>query len=773
MGLVLALGAHAVVALVAGLAGRRLGRSVLLLGAVAPAVAFAVAVAATPGVLAGTAVDLAVPWVPGMGLTLDLSLDGFALLFWWIIAGIGVLVLLYANRYFGERDDLGRFTALLVTFAGAMLLLTAADDVYALYVAWEITSITSYLLIGFKDRETAARASALQALLVTGAGGLAMLGGLVLLSQAAGTSSLSGILAAAPTGGAVDVGLVLVLLGAMTKSAQVPFHFWLPGAMAAPTPVSAYLHSATMVKAGIYLLARFAPAFGPVVDWWPPVLLAVGGSTMLLGGWRALRSHDLKELLAFGTVSQLGFIVLLVGTGDPELLFAGVAVLVAHSLFKATLFLATGVVDHQAHTRDIRRLDGVGRALPLTAVSATVAIASMAGVIPLLGFVAKESALEAALHRDGGLGIVALLVTAGAVLTTAYGIRFVRGAFLRKRRDELAHDGVVVAGDVAAPSRAFEAPAALLAALTVVFGLWVAPADTLVVAGSEALAADAGGYHLKLWHGFGLSLLLSTVALALGAALWRWPGPARRLARLTARVPEARSAYRGGLRGLLELGDRTVAFVQPGSLPIYLGVVLTTLVVLPGSALLRGVALDVDRLSASPLQAVVGLGIVVAAFGVATVHSRLSAVLLLGGVGFGVAVLFVIQGAPDLALTQLLIETLSLGIFVLVLRRLPESFRDPSWRLGRTLRVVVSVAVGALMAVLAMAATTARTGLGSAADFLALAEPEGGGKNVVNVILTDFRALDTLGEVTVLAVAAVGVLSIVRSGRDRDEEEDA
>lgn len=767
--LVGALAAHALVALVAGLTGRRLGRRVLLLAAVAPAIALAVAVMATPAVLDGEVMRVAASWVPGMGLSMDLALDGFSLLMWWIIAGIGVLVFVYASRYFEERDDLGRFAALLVTFAGAMLLLTSADDVYALFVAWEITSITSYLLIGFKDEDTSARASALQALLVTGGGGLALLGGLVLLAQAAGTSSLSGILAAAPSGGPVEAGLVLLLIGAMTKSAQAPFHFWLPGAMAAPTPVSAYLHSATMVKAGIYLLARFGPAFAPTVDWWTTTLVVVGGTTMLLGGWRALRETDLKALLAYGTVSQLGFIVLLVGHGDPEMVFAGVAVLLAHSLFKATLFMSVGVVDHAAHTRDLRRLRSIGRIMPITAVAATIAAASMAGVIPLFGFVSKESALYAAYHLDVGKGSTLALITAGSVLTAAYAIRFVRGTFLDKPADELRDDAVDPA-DVHAPDRGFELPGALLTVLTVLFALVLAPIDEVVGSAAGSLVDGGASFHLELWHGLGTPLYLSTAILVLGALLWRFQSAFEPLFRLTKRVPEARSAYRGGLRGLFELADRTVSVVQPGSLPIYLGVILLTLVVLPGSVLLGGVPIEIDEVASSPLQVVVAVGIVAAALGTAVVRKRLSTVLLLGGVGFGVAVLFVLHGAPDLALTQLLIDTLSVGIFVLVLRKLPEDFSQPAFRLGNGVRIVISVAVGGLVTVMALAATTVRTGTGAADQFLARALPEGGGKNVVNVILTDFRALDTLGEVTVLAVAAVGVLSMVRASRRDDED---
>ena len=758
---------HLVVALAAGLLGRRMGRSVLLLGALAPAVALAASVALTGGALEGEVLRTSLAWVPGMDLTIELALDGFALLFWWVISGIGVLVMLYASRYFGQRDDLGRFTALLVTFAGAMLLLTSSDNVLGLFVAWELTSITSYLLIGFEDDKAAARSSALQALLVTGAGGLALLGGLVLLAQAAGTYQLSALLEAAPGGVAAEVGLALVLLGAMTKSAQVPFHFWLPGAMSAPTPVSAYLHSATMVKAGIYLLARFAPAFAPEVAWWTPTLLAVGGVTMLLGGYRALHATDLKALLAYGTVSQLGFIVLLVGHGDPELLFAGVAVLVAHALFKATLFLSVGVVDHQAHTRDLRRLDGVGRALPVTAVAATIATASMAGVIPLLGFVSKEAALEAAIHLDSGTVLVAALITVGSVLTTAYGIRFVWGAFLRKPAG--SHPEPVTAADVPAPKRSFEAPAALLAGLTVVLGPLLAPVDALVSLGATSLEPAADEFHLLLWHGFGPSLYLSLTALAGGYLLYRLPRLVTAAGRVTSRAPDMLDVYAAALRGLNRSADRTVSVVQPGSLPVYLGIILLTAVVLPLPMLLSAGAPQIAEFADSPIQVVVVGLVMAAALGAALVRRRLSAVLLLGGVGFSVAVLFVLQGAPDLALTQLLVETLSLGIFVLVLRRLPEEFEASTWRFGNGLRVAVSATVGVFVAGFALIAAGGRTGGTNAAEFLARAEPDGGGKNVVNVILTDFRALDTLGEITVLLVAAIGVVAIVRGGRDDDQ----
>jgi multicomponent Na+:H+ antiporter subunit A len=764
---------HAVLALAAGLGGRRLGRNVLLVAALGPVATLVWLAARTGDVLHGGAVVESAPWVPGLGLGLDMRLDGLGLLFWWLIAGIGLLVMLYALRYFGRRDDLGRFTAMLVLFAGSMLLLTAADNVFLLFVGWELTSITSYLLIGFDDRQATARASALQALLVTGLGGLALLGGLVLLGQASGTTSLAGILASHPDGGIAQAGLVLLLLGAATKSAQTPFHFWLPGAMAAPTPVSAYLHSATMVKAGIYLLARVAPAFGPVVDWWGPAVVVLGSLSMIVGGWRALTATDLKALLAYGTVSQLGFIVLLVGYGDPDLTHAGIALLLAHALFKATLFLTAGVVDHQAHTRDLRRLSGLWPRMPRTGVAAVVAAASMAGIIPLFGFISKEAALEASTHvRVGGPSMTVVIVV-GSLFTMAYGLRYLWGAFATKRDDELI-DGGVALDDVARPPLAFEVPALVLTVLTVLFGLWVAPADALVSSAAGAVSPEAGEIHLALWHGVGTPLLLSLLAIGGGYLLYRLPGVVTAVGRVSGRVPDTEHGYRRLLPGLLTFADRVTAIVQPGSLPLYAAVILATVLLLPDTAMLATFNLPDDLvLAESALQVAVGAMVVGAAIGAAWVRRRLAAVLLLGAVGYGVAVLFVIQGAPDLALTQMLVETLSLAVFVLVLRRLPDDFGHHPWRFGQWLRGGLSLAVGGLVGAFALTASSARSDGTAAAEFLARAKPEGGGANVVNVILTDFRALDTFGEITVLVLAAIGISLLVRTPTgDREDEEE-
>jgi multicomponent Na+:H+ antiporter subunit A len=756
---------HALNALVVGLLGRRMGRKVLLVGAVAPTATLAFTAARTAEVLGGEPLVQPIAWAEDLGLSLDLRLDAFALLFWWLISGIGLLVTIYALRYFGERRDLGRFDAMLLVFAGAMLLLVASDNLLGLFVAWELTSISSYLLIGFDDKDNTARASALQALLVTGVGGLALLAGVVLMAQSAGTYTLSQLVAAPPTDTVAQVGLALVLLGAFSKSAQAPFHFWLPGAMAAPTPVSAYLHSATMVKAGIYVVARLATPYAEAVGWFVPVVVTVGVVSMLVGGYRALRATDIKSLLAYGTVSQLGFIMLLFGTGDEESVHAGVSLLVAHALFKATLFLAAGIIDHQTGTRDLRRLTGLGRRLPATAAVTGVAVASMAGVFPLLGFISKEGALESALHAGLGGGVVVAAIVAGAVFTAAYGLRLLWGAFASTPTDELALDPVDPT-TVRRPAPLFLAPAVLLTALTVVFGLWVAPVDAVAGPAAEALHAGGGDRHLALWHGVGDPLLLSLLALVLGVLLFRAEGLVERVGRWTSRVPASTDAYRASLFGLNRVADRVTAVVQPGSLPYYAGVILLTLLVLPGTVLVRRLELpDGLVLADSPLQVVAAALAMAAAIGILAVRRRLGAVMLLGGVGFSVAVLFVIQGAPDLALTQFLVETLSLAMFVVVLRNLPHRFGSVPWRPGRLLRIAIATGVGAFFGTFTLwAASTGREST-TAAEFLARSLPDGGGNNVVNVILTDFRAFDTLGEITVLVVAAIGVAALVRPGR--------
>ena len=750
---------HLALALVAPLAARRLGRRVFLLVALAPAATAVWAASRAGSVLDGRAVTSTTSWVPGLGLTLDLRLDALALLMVTLVSGVGTLVFLYCASYFSDGDRaVGRFAGVLTGFAGAMLGLVLSDDLLLLYVFWELTSVTSWLLIGHDDESPASRRAAQQALLVTTLGGLVMLLGLVLLAQQAGTASLAAILADPPRGTPVAVALVLVLVGAFTKSAQVPFHPWLPAAMAAPTPVSAYLHAAAMVKAGVYLVARLAPGFAVVAPW-RPLVLTVGLATMVVGGWRALRQSDLKRLLAFGTVSQLGFLMVLLGAGTPEAALAGATLLLAHGLFKSTLFLSVGVIDHETGTRDLRELSGLGRRLPGLATVATLAALSMAGVPPLLGFLSKEAAYEAFLHgRPGDLVVLAGLFV-GSVLTAAYSARFVWGAFADKPgcAPTKAHT----------PARAFVAPVAVLGVAGLVVGLLPDLADPLVQA-YAASYGDGEQQHLALWHGLTPALGLSALTLLLGAALFAAREPVRRGQRSASHVLgrlDADRSYDATLGGLDRLAQRTTAITQTGSLPVYLGTVLMTLVVLPGGALLStrvtGDLAAWDR----PVQVVVAVVIAVAAVATVRAHRRFTAVLLLGAVGYGVAVMFVLQGGPDLALTQFLVETLTLVLFVFVLRRLPTNFARHGLGASQAVRAGIAVCVGTVVAVGVLVAGQARTAPPASQDYLDRALPEGGGSNVVNVVLVDFRGFDTLGEITVLAVAALGVVSLVRAGR--------
>ncbi len=750
---------HLLIAGVMPMLGRRFGRRSLLFAALGPATAFIYAVAVAPEIMAGSPLVTEYSWVPGIGLSIRFALDGFALVMMGIVSFIGVLILIYARGYMGDKS-VGRLGAYLVAFAGSMLGLVTADDLLMIFVFWELTSITSYMLIGLEDHRAEARSAALQALLVTGLGGLAMLGGLVIISQAAGTTSLSAIVANPPHGVAVSVGVGLVLVGAFTKSAQVPFHFWLPGAMAAPTPVSAYLHSATMVKAGVFLIARLAPAFALTVGFWRPVVVGVGVATMLLGGYRAFRQTDMKLLLAYGTVSQLGFMVALFGAGVVRLAVAGTVLLIAHTLFKAALFLITGVVDHQLQTRDFRELHHVARRMPWLAVAAVVAAGSMAGVPLLFGFVAKEEALAAALDPSTGTAMLAIVgLVVGSALTVAYSIRFVIGGFFSAAEEDPEHSVLTKGGF------ALNAPVAALTGLTLVFGLFPGLLDRLVTAADDSLYPGLEALHLAVWHGFNLALGLSVVALVSGWLLWSLPRVWDRVGAATGRLPAASTVYNRSLVGLNWLADRVTGALQSGSLPIYIGVILLTTIGLAAPNLGQAWTVPPDLVWAlNPIQAGVVVLVIIGAIGTARAEDRLSAVLWLGTVGYGVAVLMVVQGAPDVALTQMLVETMVIVIFVMVLRHLPRRFDRMPWRARQATRVAIATGVGVFASLAAFVAAASRPLREVSDELVRLAVPEGGGANVVNVILTDFRALDTLGEITVVAVAAMGVIALVRAG---------
>ncbi|WP_298803591.1 Na+/H+ antiporter subunit A [uncultured Pseudokineococcus sp.] len=751
-------GAHAVAALVAPALVRVLGRRAFLVLALVPAASLVWLVSLLVGGGPGVERVEVVPWAPFLDLELAFRVDPLSLVLGLLVTGVGALVLAYCTSYFDDDEEgLGRFAGVLVAFAGAMLGLVLADDVLLLYVMWELTTVFSYLLVGHLTEQRASRLAAMRALVVTTFGGLAMLVGLVVLAERASTYRLSELVADPPVvDAATTTGLVLVLVGALSKSAIWPFSLWLPSAMAAPTPVSAYLHAAAMVKAGVYLLARLAPGFADDPAW-HPVVLGLGGVTMLVGGWRALRQYDLKLLLAYGTVSQLGFMTVVVGLGGPDGALAGLALVCAHALFKSTLFLSVGAIDHATGTRDLRQLSGVPRRLPVVTAAALLAAASMAGVTPLAGFAAKESAFDALLHRPEGWATAALVVVVlGSGLTAGYTIRFCWGAFAAKGREPSSAHGVGLG---------LNAVPAVLALGGLAVGLATGPWEALLAPYAESTGGEPE-VHLQAWYGLSPAFGLSVASLALGAALF---AARRAVLRVQAAAPVLVDTERGYAR-LVRLTERlaveATGATQRGSLPAYLAIIFTVLVVGPGLAAALSGAWDVRvRWWDTPAQ--LAVAVVVAAAAVATTRSRrrLKAAVLLGVTGYGTALLFALHGAPDLALTQVLVETVSLVVFVLVLRRLPPYFSDRPLRRSRFLRAGLAVAVGAAVSAAGVVAAGARTAVPVSEPFPDLAYDEGGGRNVVNVILVDIRAWDTVGELSVLLVAATGVASLVFLGR--------
>src|SRR5574337_1741584 len=708
-----------------------------------------------------------VSWVPGLSMDIALRFDALAAIMSVLVLGIGALVLFYCAEYFrpvgpqtGTDPRLPGFAAKMVGFAGAMFGLMVADNMLVLYVFWELTTVLSFLLIGHYADRVVSRRAATQALLVTTAGGLAMLVGIIMLGNAAGTYLVSELVAHPPSGTSVTVGVLLVLVGAVSKSAIVPMHFWLPGAMAAPTPVSAYLHAAAMVKAGIYLVARLTPAFADSPGWRPTVVV-LGLATALLAGWRAVREYDLKLLLAYSTVSQLGLMIALVGPGGGDLMLAGLTAMCAHAAAKATLFMVVGIIDHATGTRDLRELAGLGRRCPGLFLIAAAGAASMAGVPPFVGFIAKETIFgtEAAAPALGATGpyVLAAAVLA-SMFTVIYSARFVWGGFADKGRTEPS----ARVAEMHRPTAAFVAPPAVLAGSSLALGLWPGGLDAVLHGYSDTVDTMPAGYHLALWHGVGLPVLLSAVVLLVGTGVFAARGPLRltRLRRLP--LGKADKIYDGILKRLDVAAVRLTAVTQRGSLPINQAMIFATLVLVPLAALALGARNRVDlHLWDTPLQLTVAVLVVAGGIGATLARNRLSAVLLVGVTGYGCAAAFAFHGAPDLALTQLLVETVTLVIFVLVLRTLPAETAGPSVARNRLPRALLAMMVGASVAVLASFAMAARSRDGIAELLPEAAYDRGYGGNTVNVLLVDIRAWDTLGEISVLLVAATGVASMV------------
>ncbi|MHB8976091.1 MAG: putative monovalent cation/H+ antiporter subunit A [Trichloromonadaceae bacterium] len=701
-------------------------------------------------------------WVPSLGVSFSFYLDGLSLLFALLICGVGGLIVIYAGSYLEREPRLGRFYLWLLLFMAAMLGLVLAGNLITLFLFWELTSITSFFLIGFDDHKESSRAAALQALLVTGLGGLAMLAGFLLLGHASGSFELSALL----TSGEVVRShslylpiLLLVLAGAFTKSAQFPFHFWLPAAMAAPTPVSAYLHSVTMVKAGVYLLFRLSPVLGGTAAW-NGLLEVAGGTTMLVGAWLAFLQTDLKRILAYSTVSSLGTLVFLIGLDLPFAIEAALVYLLAHALYKGSLFLVAGTVDHATGSRDVTVLGGLFSRLPLLGVAAVVAAISMAGAPPLLGFIAKEHfyAVVLTAPRAAWLSSAAAILTSLLIVAAATVVAW--RPFFGRPANSLGEPHGVPVGLWLGP--------VVLAALGLLLALFPGLVDLpLLVPAAGAVLGAPVRFELHLWHGFSWVLLLSAVTLAGGGVLaWRHESWRRTLQpRAGAAAWGPARVYDLALAGMLSLAGWQTRVLQNGRLRIYLLTIVGATVALVGFTLATrsGVRLAPGYTPIFTRDLVVASLVLAAAWVALRSGSRLVAIVAMGVVGYGVALIFVQFGAPDLAMTQFIIETMTVVLFVLVFHRLPI-FSLLRGRKRRPLDGVVALGAGAVMTLLTLVVLTERQGSRVSGFFAEQSLPAAHGRNLVNVILVDFRALDTLGEIAVLALAGAGVLALLRLG---------
>ncbi len=718
-----------------------------------------------PDAFAGEVVVVRIPWLPEWGLDLAFRMDGLGLLFAILILGIGQLVILYAAYYMPQKDGLGRLFGLLLAFAGGMLGVVLSENLLLLVVFWEITSITSFLLIAYKHDTIEGRIAARMALAVTGGGGLALLAGVLLLGRIAGSLEITVVLAA---GNAVRAhplytpALVLILLGAFTKSAQFPFHFWLPNAMAAPTPVSAYLHSATMVKAGVFLLARLYPVLSGTPEWFF-LVSGTGAVTLAYGAYVALLKHDLKGLLAYSTISHLGLITLLLGLETEDSTAAAVFHIINHAIFKASLFMAAGIIDHECGTRDMRRVNGLFHIMPHTAVLGMVAAGAMAGVPLLNGFLSKEMFFAEALHQPAPGGFAYALpvfATFAGILSVAYSIRFVHDVFFNG-------DPVDLPRVPHEPPGWMRLPVAILAGLCLLVGLLPqhAVGALLWTASAAALGTTPPPYKLAIWHGFNLPLVMSILALVGGIAWYRFRGFLFELHDRYAPNMTSPAAFERVLNAAMALSRLTLALFDPRALRRYLVYLLLSAAALGlfGYLGAEQVALGggVPGTEADPASMAALAALLLGAFGCAALHRRrLIAVIFASLVGLVVSLAFIRFSAPDLALTQLSVEVVTIVLLLLSLRFLPGEIPRET---GKRRRITdMSLAVGGGLGVGALAyAMMTRPFETISGWFTANAVEGGGGTNVVNVILVDFRGFDTMGEVTVLAIAALGAHALL------------
>ena len=700
-------------------------------------------------------------WVSTLDVNLNFYLDGLSLFFVLLITTFGSIILFYSEGYMRNNPHANRFFAYMLIFMASMLGLVLSGNIIQIYIFWELTSISSFLLIAFESHGANARKAALQALLVTAGGGLALLAGLILVGIEADSMYIADILkhdfSDSPYLYAI---LILIFLGAFTKSAQFPFHFWLPNAMEAPTPVSAYLHSATMVKAGIFLIFRFNPLFEGI-DTWQYTLMLVGSVSMIMGAIRAMLQTDLKKILAYVTISTLGLVIAAIGIGTKAALKAAIVYLFVHALYKGCMFMIAGNVDHGVGTKNIRKLGGLAKKMPLTASAAILSGLSMAGFPPLMGFIGKEKLYEASLHAP----VLEVILTAGfflsSVLYVGIAIVIAYGVFFGKRKSdtfETAHE--------------------------VHFSMWLGPL-LLAVAGlvlgitNQALATDILGpavseiaatlveVELKLWHGFNWVLLLSVLTLASGILLYKFRGAYHKLLSFTNKLQNkgAGALYFKALEGLDELALAQTRFIQSGYLRNYLITIIVFFTLCSAYIYVIHDLLPENIPELAPIQTrtiyeftpilLIGAGF----YKIFDTRSRLTMLVSVGLLGFGVATIFIFFSAPDVSITQFLVETVTLLFFMLIIHRLPRhKILGNSSR--RFIHLAVSLLFGCMMTLILLSVESVESPAAFKEFYLENSVPIGKGQNVVNVILVDFRALDTLGEVIVLCITALGIVAL-------------
>lgn len=714
-------------------------------------------------------------WIPSLGINFDFYLDGLSLLFVLLISGIGALVVLYSIFYMDKSERLGQFYLYLLMFMTAMLGVVLSDNIFVLYTFWELTSISSFLLIGYWHFKERSRYGALKSMLITIFGGLSMFGGFILLSVITGTTSIQEMILQTDVilnSDYLPLTLGFILLGAFTKSAQFPFHIWLPDAMEAPTPVSAYLHSATMVKAGIFLVARFSPIYS-TYEWFFIIVSLVGIITLCWGSYIAVRQTDLKAILAYSTISQLGMIMAMLGFGTKAAVFAAIFHILNHATFKGSLFMVAGIIDHETGTRDIRKLGGLLTFMPMTATLALFGTFSMAGVpVPFLnGFYSKEAFFESTLDLNVANVLsqaIPYLAVFGSIFTFVYSMYFFFGVFTGPKQ----------LGKL--PKKPHEAPIGMLISpIVLVLGIvliglfpnWFnAP---FLLHAAEAVNSGIGFTEIKFWHGFNTPFIMSLIVVGVGAILYLTRSKWNAVYRLFPGKRSLNNVYDWIIQKLDTYSNKITNFYMNGSLKTYMSIIIATTFVVSFIFMFitDGFTFNGDNFaSVSVLEIAVVSIMVIAAITTIFVNHNLAAILVLGVVGYGVAILFVLFRAPDIALTQLVIETISVALFLLCFYHLPKLKKSTDKTKTKLINATISIGFGALMTLVSISAHSTEWFDSISEYFVETSKSIGGGNNIVNVILVDMRGLDTLFEITVLGIAALAIFGLIKLKKSKGAE---